>query len=342
MCCSCSRWGVLGPIAAATPPVTRTTLRYGDEQLGMSVKPSPGVDAFYAPSMRRLAATLEAAAIDAGVEIHRAAAVTDVIVGRHRVLGVEAVTADQRAVALRAPLVIGADGIHSTIAERVGAPLTWRARHATAGTYTYWPATDDGYEWLFGAGGNAGIVPTDGGRACVFVNVAGEHVGGAGPAHIGEVMAALAPERAAGVRATTGPRPGGTTAPRWGQVRRAHGPGWALVGDAGYRKEPLGPHGYTDALRDAELLARAVVDGLGGPSDDALLDALEHYEHRRDRLGLPVFHVLDRLAGGQRDHGETAQWLVQLGSAMADEVESLAALEPEPDAAPGAGPLSAR
>ena len=67
-----SRWGVLDAvIAAGTPPVTRTTLRYGDEQLGMSVKPSPGVDAFYAPSMRRLAATLVAAAVEAGVELHR-------------------------------------------------------------------------------------------------------------------------------------------------------------------------------------------------------------------------------------------------------------------------------
>jgi hypothetical protein len=74
------------------------------------------------------------------------------------------------------------------------------------------------------------------------------------------------------------------------------------------------------------------------PGDAALVDALEYYGHRRDRLGLPVFHVLDRLAGAPRDEGETAQWLVPLGSAMADEVESLVALKPEPDA----GRLSAR
>ena len=343
-----SRWGVLGPIAAATPPITRTTLHYGDEHLGMSVKPSPGVDAFYAPSMRRLAATLEAAALDAGVEFHRGTAVTDVIVGPHRVLGVEAVTADHRTVALRAPLVVGADGIHSTIAERVGAPLTWRARHATAATYAYWPMTGDGYEWLFGAGVNAGIVPTDRGRACVFVNAAGERVGGGGPARIAELVAALASGGVTAVRPATVRRPGHTSVAGWGQVRRAHGPGWALVGEAGYSKEPLGPHGYTDALRDAELLARAVADGLGGPDDAALVTALEHYEHRRDRLGLPLFHVLDRLAGEQHDDGETAQWLVQLGSAMADEVEALAALEPDvvPDPERGAdrdgGPLSAR
>ena len=43
-----------------------------------------------------------------------------------------------------------------------------------------------------------------------------------------------------------------------GYVRQAWGPGWALVGDAGYWKDPVTSHGLTDALRDAELLARAV------------------------------------------------------------------------------------
>ena len=46
-----------------------------------------------------------------------------------------------------------------------------------------------------------------------------------------------------------------------GHLRQSHGPGWALVGDAGYFKDPLTAHGITDALRDAELLARAILDG---------------------------------------------------------------------------------
>ena len=48
---------------------------------------------------------------------------------------------------------------------------------------------------------------------------------------------------------------------RPGHVRRSWGPGWALVGDAGYYKDPVSAHGITDALRDAELVARAAVDG---------------------------------------------------------------------------------
>ena len=55
-----------------------------------------------------------------------------------------------------------------------------------------------------------------------------------------------------------------------GHLRQSHGPGWALVGDAGYFKDPLTAHGITDALRDAELLARAILDGRAG--------ALEAYQ----------------------------------------------------------------
>ena len=59
----------------------------------------------------------------------------------------------------------------------------------------------------------------------------------------------------------------GTPRRRRAHLRRASpatsgvpwGPGWALVGDAGYWKDPISAHGLTDALRDAELLARAVI-----------------------------------------------------------------------------------
>jgi flavin-dependent dehydrogenase len=40
-----------------------------------------------------------------------------------------------------------------------------------------------------------------------------------------------------------------------GYLRRAAGPGWALVGDTGYFKDPLTAHGISDAMRDAEFLS---------------------------------------------------------------------------------------
>ncbi len=311
-------------MATGTPPVSRTTFRCGDKTDSMSVKPSHGVNAFYAPSRRRLRSALEAAAAGAGVERHHRTIVTDVIMRRDRVVGVEATTPDGRTIELEARLVIGADGTDSTIARHVAAPPTRLAARPTATTYAYWSGlVADGYEWAFTPDARTGVIPTDGGLTCVFTSASPERIGLGGASLIRDAVAATAPELADQLRAPAA-REGRTTRPRTGFVRRSHGPGWALVGTAGYAKDPLGVHGFTDALRDAELLARAV---LAGHEAGAMDDALEHYEAVRDRVGAPVFDVVDRL--GAADGAEVAHLLLQLSSAMADEVEAIAALDAE-------------
>jgi flavin-dependent dehydrogenase len=60
-------------------------------------------------------------------------------------------------------------------------------------------------------------------------------------------------------------------------IRAATGPGWALVGDAGYHRDPITGHGITDAFRDADLLAAAIDDHLRGGAPD-----LSTYETARD------------------------------------------------------------
>ena len=113
-----------------------------------------------------------------------------------------------------------------------------------------------------------------------------------------------------------------------GFFRQSWGPGWALVGDAGYFKDPISAHGLTDALRDAELLARAVVDGFGDDSD--LAEALAAYEDTRNRLSLPLFDIVDRIASQRWDDGDIGRLLIGLSGAMNDELEMLDALEGDP------------
>jgi flavin-dependent dehydrogenase len=60
-------------------------------------------------------------------------------------------------------------------------------------------------------------------------------------------------------------------------IRRATGPGWALVGDAGYHRDPITGHGITDAFRDAELLARSIDDHLRGGAADLSECAMTRY-----------------------------------------------------------------
>ena len=62
--------------------------------------------------------------------------------------------------------------------------------------------------------------------------------------------------------------------------RKPFGSGWALIGDAGLHKDPYLALGICDGLRDVELLADAIREGLGGAR--TLNDALADFESRRN------------------------------------------------------------
>ena len=189
----------------------------------------------------------------------------------------------------RAGLVVAADGRTSLVASQVGAPTVVAGSHAAAYVYGYWPAVDlDGYHWYYGDGLSAGVIPTNDGLACVFA---------AGPAAVlaARMRYSRPLDAARELLARLDCRLTDLTrgAPRGpvrffrglpARLRRPSGPGWALVGDAGWWKDPLSTYGITDAFRDAELLARAVVAGAG--SDHAMRIALCRYQAERDRSGV--------------------------------------------------------
>ena len=79
-----------------------------------------------------------------------------------------------------------------------------------------------------------------------------------------------------------------------GFIRQSSGPGWALIGDAAYFKDPITAHGITDALRDAELLATAVVEAISGARSEQA--AMADYAATRDRLSDDLFGVTDEIA----------------------------------------------
>ena len=76
--------------------------------------------------------------------------------------------------------------------------------------------------------------------------------------------------------------------------RRPYGAGWALVGDAGYHKDPATAQGIADSFRDAELLSDAIDDGFSGriPLDDAL----RTYEEKRNSAVMPMYDFTTRFA----------------------------------------------
>jgi 2-polyprenyl-6-methoxyphenol hydroxylase-like FAD-dependent oxidoreductase len=69
--------------------------------------------------------------------------------------------------------------------------------------------------------------------------------------------------------------------------RRPVGPGWALVGDAAYHKDPITAQGITDAFRGAEDLVQALDAGLSGR--ESLETALSRLERKRNEEATPMY-----------------------------------------------------
>src|SRR5262249_54837862 len=151
----------------------------------------------------------------------------------------------------------------------------------------------DGYQWIFLRDAAAGIIPTNGNQFNVFANATQERIGRGGVSVIEAILQASAPALAERLREAQ--PPAGTRLFRAPPsfVRRAWGSGWALVGDAGYFKDPLSAHGMTDALRDAELLARALI-AIHRGADERV--ELAEYQATRDALAVPLLNVVDAIA----------------------------------------------
>jgi flavin-dependent dehydrogenase len=322
-----TRWGLLDQvIAASTPPVRRATFYVGSERITIPVKAANGVDALYAPRRTILDPIIADAAEACGAELRYGVTVRGLQRdSTGRVIGVSAHDHLGRPVAARAPLTVGADGMSSRVAHWAGAPTDHRGTAASAIYYGYWPGiATEGYEWYFRSGAGAGAIPTNDGQTCVYVATArGRYTPDpvrSPTTRFRQLLAAAAPElfeRLANI-APAGPLR--RFAGRPGHLRRAAGPGWALVGDAGYFKDPITPHGITDALRDAELLAQAVIDALSDSGQTALLAG---YQATRDRLSLPLFTATNAIAGYTWDFAQVNALLKQCSAAMAAEVAAI-------------------
>jgi flavin-dependent dehydrogenase len=331
-----SRWGLLTGLAAAGTPAIRTiAFHYPDGgTTQVSLRPSPGVDALLAPRRHLLDRVLIEAAAASGADVlHDVPVVGLLRADDGRVLGVRTPGPHRREVPIRAGLTVGADGVGSLVAREVGAPFTSRGRAASAILYRYVDTVpSEGYVWAYGVGAAAGLIPTNSDQTCVFVATTASRMRtlrreGADAA-FERLLGAVPGDLSAVVHAggAAGRLHGWRGAP--GQIRRSSGPGWALVGDAGYFKDPITTHGLTDALRDAELLSDAVLTDLGGASPGA---ALIGYEETRDRLSKALAQVTESVCRYDWGAARIRTLLREVSSAMSDEVDHLSARrEPQP------------
>lgn len=277
------RWGLLDRVVdAGTPAVTTTTFRYGSRDVEIPIEP------LYAPRRTVLDPIMVEAASAAGAAVHHRTRVADIRTGVDgRVCGVELTGAIEGS--FTTDLLVGADGLRSYVARTLQVPVTKRGRAANGSIAAYIEGADlpeDRYLWLNQPNLLGGVIPTNFGQHCVFVSMQpyrfkSEVEAGVEPAYR-RLLAQLAPDVAAAVSHGEPVGPIRSWPGHVGQFRKAHGPGWALVGDAGYFKDPGAAHGITDAFRDAELLAHAAATG-----------DFEGYERTRDDISAPLFAALD-------------------------------------------------
>lgn len=318
------RWGVLDHvIAAGTPGLDHVVFHYGACEVRLETSTT-----LYAPRRTVLDPLLVDAAERSGAEFRFGADVRGLVRRDDgRVVGVRLRDARGGTTELRARVTVGADGRRSRVAAELQ-PAVSRASAATSAfAYAYFTGVDsDAYEWCYAPGATAGLIPTDDGLTAVFVGVPPDRLTPELRGERGFLRALTATFPSVGERVSAATRVGpvrGFPGLR-GWLRRPWGPGWALVGDAGYFKDPTTAHGITDALRDAELLASALDETLVGRAAPA--DALGRYEEIRDQLSAPFFAITDRIASFDWTLAEVQQLHRAMSDVMQREVEALAGL----------------
>jgi flavin-dependent dehydrogenase len=333
------RWGLLDQIrAAGTPAIQRTTFHLAAGSTVVDIRPEHGIDALFAPRRTLLDPLLASAAADSGAVVRFGFTVSELLRDSDgRVTGVVGTDRLGRSTRIRARFVIGADGMNSLVARSVEAPVDKTGRGAGNYLYRYWSGVEtDGFDWAFQNGVSAGVIPTNGNLTCVFVGSDVASITARAPHTYDSLLRQASTDVAD--RVLSGRQEGRTRRfiGRPGLVRRPWGPGWVLVGDAGYWKDPISAHGLTDALRDAELAAHAIVGAIG-TSESSESTWMDGYREVRDRLSADLFDVTDRIASGEWTDEDIMGQLFEMSISMADEVTHLAELGSWPPVAVTAG-----
>ena len=295
------RWGLLDKVRASNVPPT-TDIIFDLGAFALRGTPPPAADGTaeaYAPRRRVLDKILVDAAVEAGAELREGFSVEELTTdGGGAVTGVRGRERHGSAVTERARIVVGADGARSFVARSVEAPVYFDRGMLTANYYSYWSGVELDTVELHPRPGRLVVADkTNDGLVMVTVARPKEEFDLARSNVEGEFMRALvesAPSLAERVRSGRREERFAGTGFLPNLFRKPYGAGWALVGDAGYVKDPATAQGITNSFSHAEMLAEAIDDGLSGRREMA--GALADYERRRNEEVLPMFEHTTQLA----------------------------------------------
>jgi flavin-dependent dehydrogenase len=305
------RWGLLGRVTASgCPPVDRYAFDFGP----FTIAGAPGTEdapVAYCPRRTVLDTILVQAASDSGAEVREGFTVEAVLADDDgRVVGVRGHGGDGGSVDEHAQIVIGADGRRSVVAEAVRPAQYHEKPQLLCGYYAYWSGLplDNTFATYIRPNRGFAACPTNDGLTMVVAGWPFAEFAANRTDVEGNYLKTFqtAPEFAELIHvASRESRIAGTAVPNY--FRTPFGPGWALVGDAGYNKDFITAQGISDAFRDADVCATAVHDALSG--DRPFDDALGAYQAARDDHVLPMFEFTTQLATLQPPPPEMQQVL---------------------------------
>ena len=289
-----SRWGLLERLGATgCPPFGKYSYDFGPFTISGSPKPVDGdISRAYCPRRTVLDKLLLDAAAEAGAEVREGFAVEELVFDNGAVTGVRRHGRNGGTITESARVVIGADGRNSMVAKGVQASSYDEQSALAAWYYTYWGGlpTPDGAEIYIRPGRGWVVAETHDGLTLVGVGwpIAEFETNRKDVEAAYLQTLALVPAFAERIdSATRETRFAGTTVPNF--FRKPYGPGWALVGDAGYTKDPVTAYGIMDAFLGAERLTVALDDWLSGsrPYDEAMAA----YQRDRDEHARPGYQL---------------------------------------------------
>ncbi|MEV6560743.1 NAD(P)/FAD-dependent oxidoreductase [Nocardia sp. NPDC051756] len=296
------QWGLLDEVVAAgTPAIRHLNFSYTDIVIkGFADVSADGIDAVYCPRRTVLDKILVDAAGNAGVEVIHGFTVNELIFDGDTVAGIRGQVGEGAEQEFRAKLVIGADGSNSTVAKAVGAEVYEGSPAACFIYYSYYDGLDWGMQHRTGFGEQQfASWPTNDGLALVAVMRKRDRFRDfrTDPdAGVQEIVSQIDPELGVSLQDS------GKRVEQFRPMlypdnyrRRSFGPGWALVGDAGYHKDPFTGWGITDAFKYAQLLSDLVHEGLSGASPMA--EVLAEYERERDLQSASTYELTESISG---------------------------------------------
>jgi flavin-dependent dehydrogenase len=285
------RWGLFDKIIDSNcPPQSKFSFDAGDIALTGQPPSFDGAAEFCMPRRKILDKILVDAAVAAGAELREGFTVQELLADGDRITGIRGHAHGGSVVSEKARIVIGADGMRSVVARAVQAPAYNDKPPLACWYYSYWSGTAVETPIFHSRDRRSfGGMRTNDGLVCVVVGWTNSEFHEFRKDVEGNFMKTIALSPDFVERVSQGRREekfiGTADLPNF--FRKPYGPGWALVGDAGYHKDPITAQGISDAFRSAELLAEAIDAGLSGRQP--LEVALAAYERQRNEEAFPMY-----------------------------------------------------